>query len=76
MEKMSKNGVKAKNQLIDFIGLSKRHFCQKWLKIQIGEGIDAMHDDEITAYAAGCSGYVAKPFSPRVLLATIHNSLP
>jgi hypothetical protein len=39
MEKMSKNGVKAKNQLIDFIGLSKRHFCQKWLKIQIGEGI-------------------------------------
>jgi hypothetical protein len=39
MEKMSKNGVKAKNQLIDFIGLSKSHFCQKWLKIQIGEGI-------------------------------------
>ena len=37
---MGKNGVKAKNQLIDFIGLSKSHFCQKWLKIQIGEGID------------------------------------
>jgi hypothetical protein len=38
--KMGKNGVKAKNQLIDFIGLSKSHFCQKWLKTQIGEGID------------------------------------
>jgi hypothetical protein len=37
--KMGKNGVKAKNQLIDFIGLSKSHFCQKWLKTQIGEGI-------------------------------------
>jgi hypothetical protein len=36
---MGKNGVKAKNQLIDFIGLSKSHFCQKWLKTQIGEGI-------------------------------------
>ena len=36
---MGKNGAKAKNQLIDFIGLSKSHFCQKWLKIQIGEGI-------------------------------------
>jgi hypothetical protein len=33
------NGVEAKNQAIDFIGLSKSHFCQKWLKIQIGEGI-------------------------------------
>jgi hypothetical protein len=38
--KAGKNGVKAKNQLIDFVGLSKRYFCQKWLKIQIGEGID------------------------------------
>jgi hypothetical protein len=37
---MGKNGVKAKNQLIDFIGLSKSHFCQKWLKTQIGEGIE------------------------------------
>jgi hypothetical protein len=36
---MGKNGVKAKNQLIDFIGLSKSHFWQKWLKTQIGEGI-------------------------------------
>ena len=32
--------MEAKNQLIDFVGLSKRYFCQKWLKIQIGEGID------------------------------------
>jgi hypothetical protein len=40
MAKMGKKGVKAKNQLIDFIGLSKRCFCQKRLKIQIGEGID------------------------------------
>jgi two-component system cell cycle response regulator DivK len=36
----------------------------------------AMRDDEITAYTAGCAGYVSKPFSPRVLLATIHNVLP
>jgi hypothetical protein len=36
---MGKNGVEAENQLIDFIGLSKRHFYQKWLKTQIGEGI-------------------------------------
>ena len=36
---MGKNGVKAENQLIDFIELLKRHFCQKWLKTQIGEGI-------------------------------------
>jgi hypothetical protein len=40
---MGKNGVKAKNQLIDFIGLSKSHFCQKWLKTQIGEGIVDWH---------------------------------
>ena len=39
IEKMKKNGVEAKNQLIDFIGLSKRYFCQKLLKTQIGEGI-------------------------------------
>ena len=37
---MGKNGVEVKNQLIDFIRLSKSHFCQKWLKTQIGEGID------------------------------------
>jgi hypothetical protein len=37
--KIGKNGVKAKNQPIDFIGLSKRYFCQKLLKTQIGEGI-------------------------------------
>jgi hypothetical protein len=36
---MGKNGVKAENQLVDFIELLKRHFCQKWLKTQIGEGI-------------------------------------
>jgi hypothetical protein len=35
--------VEAKNQLIDFIGLSKRRFCQKWLKTQIGEGIGSEH---------------------------------
>jgi hypothetical protein len=39
MAKTGKNGVKAKNQLIDSIGLSKSHFRQKWLKTQIGEGI-------------------------------------
>jgi hypothetical protein len=37
---MGKNGAKAKNQLVDFIELSKRYFCPKWLKTQIGEGID------------------------------------
>jgi len=37
---MGKNGVQTKNQLIDFIGLSKMHFCRKLPKIQIGEGIE------------------------------------
>jgi hypothetical protein len=36
---MGQNGPKAKNQLIDFIELSKRYFCPKWLKTQTGEGI-------------------------------------
>jgi hypothetical protein len=39
---MGKMGWKRKNQLIDFVELSKSHFCQKWLKTQIGEGIDKM----------------------------------
>jgi hypothetical protein len=43
---MDKNGVKAKNQLIDFIGLSKSHFCQKWLKTQIGEGVNLSDECE------------------------------
>jgi hypothetical protein len=36
---MGKSGAKAQNQLIDFIELSKRYFCPKWLKTQNGEGI-------------------------------------
>jgi hypothetical protein len=36
---MGKNGLQAKNQLIDFIGLSKTHFGRKQPQIQIGEGI-------------------------------------
>jgi two-component system cell cycle response regulator DivK len=31
----------------------------------------ALSDDEGKARAAGCDGYVAKPFSPRQLLATV-----
>jgi len=36
----------------------------------------ALSDDENKAMAAGCSGYVAKPFSPRALLAKIREFLP
>jgi hypothetical protein len=45
-------GVKRKNQPIDFIGLSKRHFCQKWLKTQIGEGIVMDNEKNYRSVAA------------------------
>jgi two-component system cell cycle response regulator DivK len=35
----------------------------------------ALSGDEAIARAAGCDGYVAKPFSPRQLLATIRQLL-
>jgi two-component system, cell cycle response regulator DivK len=35
----------------------------------------ALSGDEQRAYAAGCDDYVAKPFSPRVLLAKIREYL-
>jgi two-component system cell cycle response regulator DivK len=36
----------------------------------------ALSGDEAKARSAGCDGYVAKPFSPRELLAKIHEFLP
>jgi two-component system cell cycle response regulator DivK len=36
----------------------------------------ALSGDEAKAAAAGADGYVAKPFSPRALLATIRQFLP
>jgi two-component system cell cycle response regulator DivK len=36
----------------------------------------ALSGDEARARAAGCDDYVAKPFSPRALLATIGKHLP
>jgi len=36
----------------------------------------ALSGDEQKAQDAGCDGYVAKPFSPRALLATIRTFLP
>jgi two-component system, cell cycle response regulator DivK len=36
----------------------------------------ALSGDEEKARAAGCDGYVAKPFSPRQLLATVREYLP
>ena len=36
----------------------------------------ALSDDEAKTLAAGCDGYVAKPFSPRLLLAKIRDFLP
>jgi two-component system cell cycle response regulator DivK len=36
----------------------------------------ALAQDEKKAIAVGCSGYVAKPFSPRALLAKIREFLP
>ena len=36
----------------------------------------ALAGDEAKTLAAGCEGYVAKPFSPRLLLAKIRKFLP
>jgi two-component system cell cycle response regulator DivK len=36
----------------------------------------ALSGDETKAIAAGCDGYVAKPFSPRRILAMVHQFLP
>ena len=36
----------------------------------------ALSGDEAKARAAGCDGYVAKPFSPRQLLAKVREYLP
>lgn len=36
----------------------------------------ALSGDEAKAREAGCDGYVAKPFSPRRLLATVRQFLP
>jgi two-component system cell cycle response regulator DivK len=36
----------------------------------------ALSGDETKARAAGCDGYVAKPFSPRQLLAKVREFLP
>jgi two-component system cell cycle response regulator DivK len=36
----------------------------------------ALSGDESKAIAAGCNGYVAKPFSPRKILAMVQEFLP
>jgi two-component system, cell cycle response regulator DivK len=36
----------------------------------------ALSGDETKALAAGCDGYVAKPYSPRRILAMVHEFLP
>ena len=36
----------------------------------------ALSGDQATARAAGCDGYVSKPFSPRELLARVREYLP
>ena len=36
----------------------------------------ALSGDDLKAFEAGCDAYVAKPFSPRVLLAKIREYLP
>jgi two-component system, cell cycle response regulator DivK len=36
----------------------------------------AMSGDDVKAFEAGCDAYVAKPFSPRMLLAKIREYLP
>ena len=36
----------------------------------------ALSGDDKKAFAAGCDGYVTKPYSPRVLLAKIREYLP
>ena len=35
----------------------------------------ALSGDDVKAFAAGCDGYVAKPFEPRTLLATLRTYL-
>ncbi len=35
----------------------------------------ALADDEAKVRAAGCNGYVTKPFSPRLLLAKVREFL-
>ena len=42
----------------------------------IGVSSYALSGDDQKAFAAGCNGYVTKPFSPRVLLAKIREYLP
>ena len=36
----------------------------------------ALSGDDVKAFEAGCNAYVSKPFSPRELLAKIHEFLP
>jgi two-component system cell cycle response regulator DivK len=36
----------------------------------------ALSGDDKKAFAAGCDGYVTKPYSPRLLLAKIREYLP
>ena len=36
----------------------------------------ALSGDDVKAFAAGCNAYVAKPFSPRALLAKVREYLP
>ncbi len=36
----------------------------------------ALSGDDVAAFEAGCDAYFAKPFSPRELLAKIHEYLP
>ena len=36
----------------------------------------ALSGDDVKAYDAGCNGYIAKPFSPRALLAKVREFLP
>lgn len=36
----------------------------------------ALSGDDVKAFAAGCNAYIAKPFSPRALLAKVREYLP
>jgi two-component system cell cycle response regulator DivK len=36
----------------------------------------ALSGDDVKAFAAGCDGYVTKPFSPRQMLAKVREFLP
>jgi two-component system cell cycle response regulator DivK len=36
----------------------------------------ALSGDDVKAFAAGCDAYIAKPFSPRALLAKVREYLP